>query len=63
MTNLYPQGMFVFEEYEKEVVNQFSLPNSNSLPQRDNTMSIDKIDEWILTGVKKVFEPKSKTKN
>lgn len=56
-------GMFVFEEYEKEMVNQISLPNSNSLPHGDNTMSIDKIDEWILTGVKKVFEPKSKTKN
>ena len=53
------QGMFVFED----VPQQISLSNSHSLPQQDKTISIDKIDEWILTGVKKVFEPKGKTKN
>ena len=61
MTNLYPQGMFVFEEYEKD--QQISLGNPPSAPSKDRQISIDKIDEWILTGVKKVFEPKSKTKN
>ena len=59
------QGMFVFEEYEKEVAHQISLTNSQSLPQhqQDHTnMDIDNIDQWILSGVKKVFEPKTKTK-
>ena len=42
---------------------QISLGNPPSAPSKDRQISIDKIDEWILTGVKKVFEPKSKTKN
>ena len=47
--------------YEKD--QQISLGNPPSVPSKDRQISIDKIDEWILTGVKKVFEPKSKTKN
>ena len=58
------QGMFVFEEYDKEVAHQISLTNSQPLPQQDHTnIDIDNIDQWILSGVKKVFEPKTKTKN
>ena len=56
--------MFVFEEYDKEVAHQISLTNSQPLPQQDHTnMDIDNIDQWILSGVKKLFEPKTKTKN
>ena len=58
--------MFIFEDYDKEVAHQISLTNSQPLPQQDHTnkdLDIDNIDQWILSGVKKVFEPKTKTKN
>ena len=43
--------MFVFEEYEKEVANQMSLVNTKNSKQEKLP-----IDEWIISGVKKVFQ-------
>merc|ERR1719342_1544089 len=47
-------GMFVFEEYEKEVAHQMSLVNTNE--PKDEKMPID---QWIISGVKKVFDKKN----
>ena len=46
--------MFVFEEYEKEVAHQMSLVNTNE--PKDEKMPID---QWIISGVKKVFDKKN----
>ena len=46
--------MFVFEEYEKEVAHQMSLVNTNQ-PEEPKLP----IDQWIISGVKKVFDKKN----
>ena len=52
------QGMFVFEEYEKEVSHQMSLVKTNSPDLKAEKPKMP-IDEWIISGVKKVFDKKN----
>jgi len=49
-------GMFVFEEYEKEVAHQMSLVNTNEPNNEEPKLPID---QWIISGVKKVFDKKN----
>lgn len=49
--------MFVFEEYEKEVAHQMSLVDTGS-PDHEQEPKMP-IDEWIMSGVKKVFDKKN----
>ena len=48
--------MFVFEEYEKEVAHQMSLVNTNEPNNEEPKLPID---QWIISGVKKVFDKKN----
>jgi len=48
-------GMFVFEDYEKEVAHQMSLIKDN-LEQDQKDLALD---EWIGLAVKKVFKKKN----
>ena len=50
--------MFVFEEYEKEVSHQMSLVKTNSPDSKAEKPKMP-IDEWIISGVKKVFDKKN----